>query len=166
MVGVEDQRLARKPEVVVPEVEPRDDIPADPRQETTRRETLDQAVAGGRQLEPAAVAPGEEDVVVLVAQDGPRPAGDLVLDLDRVEVVRGRVDVGEDRPGPRPADGPGGGENDGAKIAPTADVKILDQTKLGVAVEVSAEVNPTKNAFITAESNTLSNPLSKKVKKK
>src|SRR5438093_4859141 len=104
MVGVEDQRLARKPEVVVPEVEPRDDIPADPRQETTRRETLDQAVAGGRQLEPAAVAPGEEDVVVLVAQELRRqaerggPVGGQIDVLESVELVE-EADPFEAHPG-------------------------------------------------------------------
>src|SRR5438093_5689876 len=90
MCGVENQRLARKPEVVVPEVELRDDVPADPRKETTRRGTLDQAVAGGREVEPAAVASGEEHVVVLVAQETRRHAeggGPVIAQIDVLEAV-------------------------------------------------------------------------------
>src|SRR3989442_528990 len=93
MGGVEDQRLTRKSEVVVSEVELRDDVPADPREETTRRETLDQAVAGGREVEPASVASGEEDMVVIVAQElrrhpeGGGPIGGQIDVLKAVELV-------------------------------------------------------------------------------
>src|SRR2546425_12007638 len=90
MGGVEDQRLTRKSEVVVSEVEPRDDVPADPREETTRRETLDQAVAGGREVEPASVASGEEDMVVIVAQElrrHPEGGGPVIAQVDVLEAV-------------------------------------------------------------------------------
>jgi hypothetical protein len=43
-------------------------------------------------------------------QEGARPIRDAGLHLDGVEVVRDRVDVGEDGPGAGAADGAGGGE--------------------------------------------------------
>src|SRR6266850_964308 len=104
MGRVEDQRLARKPGVVVPEVERRDDVPADPREEATRRGTLDQAVAGGREVEPAAIAPGEEDVVVVVAQELRRQAercGPVVALIDVLEAIESveKADAFEAHPG-------------------------------------------------------------------
>src|SRR5207247_5338124 len=68
VVGVDDQRLARQSEVVMPEVEPRDDVLPDPGQEAARREELRHRVSGRRDEEPAAVLAGNEDAVVLVAE--------------------------------------------------------------------------------------------------